>query len=57
MDSGELPPGYACDDGAALLFRGTEFTEVIASSTAARAYRVEPGRQAPIEPARIAKGF
>jgi dipeptidase E len=41
--SGELPPGYAADDGAALVFRGTELAEVVAELPAARGYRVERG--------------
>jgi peptidase E len=41
--SGELPPGYAADDGAALVFRGTELVEVVAERPEARAYRVERG--------------
>jgi peptidase E len=41
--SGELPPGYAADDGAALVFRGTELVEVVAERLEARAYRVERG--------------
>ena len=41
--SGELPPGYAADDGAALVFRGTELLEVVAERAGARAYRVERG--------------
>jgi peptidase E len=41
--SGALPPGYAADDGAALVFRGTELAEVVAERSEARAYRVERG--------------
>jgi len=40
---GVLPAGYAADDGAALVFRGTELAEVVASRPAARGYRVERG--------------
>jgi peptidase E len=40
---GALPDGYAADDGAALVFRGTELAEVVASRPAARAYRVTRG--------------
>jgi dipeptidase E len=39
---GELRPGWAADDGAALVFAGTELTEVVASRPQAAAYRVEP---------------
>ena len=41
--SGELPPGYAADDGAALVFRGTELLEVVSERPEARGYRVERG--------------
>jgi peptidase E len=37
---GALPDGYAADDGAALVFEGTELVEVVASRPTARAYRV-----------------
>lgn len=41
--TGELPDGYAADDGAALVFHGTGLAEVVASRPAARAYRVVRG--------------
>ena len=40
---GTLPAGYAADDGAALVFHGTELAEVVASRPDARGYRVERG--------------
>jgi dipeptidase E len=39
--SGELLPGYAASDGAALHFVGSELARVVASRPKARAYRVE----------------
>ena len=39
---GTLPPGYGVDDGAALIFQGRDLAEVVASTTEATAYRVEP---------------
>jgi dipeptidase E len=39
---GTLPPGYAIDDGAALVFRGSELVEVVASDPSAGAWRVKP---------------
>lgn len=39
--SGELPAGYAADDGVGLLFRGTEVAEVVAAMPESRAFRVE----------------
>jgi peptidase E len=40
---GVIPAGYAADDGAALVFRGTDLAEVVTSRPEARAYRVERG--------------
>jgi dipeptidase E len=39
---GQLPPGYAADDGAAVLFRGTRLAECVASHRDARVVRVTP---------------
>lgn len=38
---GELPEGWAADDGAALVFGGPELVEVVSSRASARGYRVE----------------
>jgi peptidase E len=38
---GELPPGYAADDGVGLLFRGTRLERAVSSRPGARAHRVE----------------
>lgn len=46
---GGFPAGYAADDAAALHFVGTELHEVVAWDTEAGAYRVEPGRETPLE--------
>ncbi len=48
VDDG-FAPGYAADDGAALHFVGTELQEVVASRPEARAYRVEPGAETPLD--------
>ena len=45
-----FPPGIAADDAVALHYVGTELHEVVAARTDARAYRVEPGNETPIEP-------
>jgi peptidase E len=45
-----FPPGYAADDDVALHFVGAELREVVATRAGARAYRVEPGAETPIEP-------
>jgi dipeptidase E len=41
--AGELPAGYAADDGVALVFRGTELAEIVSERPGARGYRVERG--------------
>ena len=38
---GELPDGYATDDGVGLLYRGTELVEVVSEEDGKAAYRVE----------------
>jgi peptidase E len=38
--SGAIPPGWAVDDGAALIFRETRLEEVVAARSTARAYAV-----------------
>lgn len=43
VGEGTLPPGYAVDDGAALVYEGTALQEVVTSRPAARALRVAPG--------------
>ena len=40
---GRLEPGYAADDGAALLFAGNRLHSCVASGPAARVLRVRPG--------------
>jgi len=39
---GELPTGYATDDGVGLVYRGTELAEVVSEEDGKAAYRVEP---------------
>lgn len=41
--SGDLPAGYATDDGAGVLYRGTEMVEALSEHPGARAYFVERG--------------
>ncbi len=56
---GTLPGGYGVDDGAALVFHGTELTEVVTSRPDARAYRVERSGEKAVEtplPARTLNG-
>ncbi|WP_392425569.1 Type 1 glutamine amidotransferase-like domain-containing protein [Barrientosiimonas humi] len=41
--SGELPAGYATDDGVGLLYRGTELVEAVSESDGKGAYEVRRG--------------
>jgi peptidase E len=55
---GTLPTAYATDDGAGLLYRGTELVEALAELPDAAAYRVERGAdgaavETRIEPRRL----
>jgi dipeptidase E len=43
VDTGELPPGLAAEDGVAFHFIGTQLAEAVAGRPDARAFRVEPG--------------
>ena len=48
--AGELAPGYAADDGAALLFEGAELVECVSSRAGARVLHVSPdGRGGVVE--------
>jgi peptidase E len=49
VQEGSLPPGYAADDGAALVFSGEDLTEVVTSRPNARAFRVERGAKEAVE--------
>ncbi len=40
---GTLPAGYATDDGAGVLYRGTEYVEAVTEQDGKHAYFVEPG--------------
>jgi peptidase E len=44
-----FPAGYAADDSAALHFVGRELREVVSSHDGPRGYRVEAGREIPLE--------
>ena len=45
-----FPPGIAADDAVGLHFVGAELHEVVSARADARAYRVEPGSETPLEP-------
>ena len=46
--SGAIPPGWAVDDGAGLIFRGTALDEVVTARPGARAYEVTAGDERPL---------
>jgi dipeptidase E len=46
---GELPAGYAADDGAAILFEGTAIADVVRSRRGVAAYRVRSRMNAAVE--------
>jgi len=50
---GELPDGWAADDGAGLVFAGTELVEVVTSRPQARAFRVERTRDSGVTETRL----
>lgn len=43
--TGALPAGFATDDGAGLVYRGTDLTEAVSDRTSGGAYLVEAGRE------------
>ena len=47
---GSLPVGIACDEAAAALYEGTHLAEVVATEPGARAFRVSPAGEEPLEP-------
>jgi dipeptidase E len=47
--SGVLPDGYACEDGTAVHFVGTELETAVSTSEEATAYRVSRGADGPVE--------
>ncbi|MCF6507007.1 peptidase E [Blastococcus sp. MG754426] len=56
---GTLPGGHATDDGAGLVYRGTDLVDVVSDRPGAAAYRVEPGPggtavETRLEPRRLA---
>ncbi len=60
MRAGKLPPGYAADDGAALVFAGSELAECVGSHAGARVIQVRPDGSGGIEervlPIRLLEG-
>jgi dipeptidase E len=48
VESGELPPGFAAEDGVGLHFVGADLAEAVAARADARAFHVEPGAETPL---------
>jgi dipeptidase E len=46
--AGQIPSGWAVDDGAALIFRDTELAEVVSARPGARACHVTPAGERPL---------
>jgi peptidase E len=53
VDDEGFPPGVAIDDGAAVLYRGTERAEVLSCRDGATAYDVAPGSETAFVPRRL----
>jgi dipeptidase E len=51
---GDLPPGYAADDGVALRFAGRELAEAVSERPGAVAYRVEADAETVLAPRLLA---
>ena len=49
IGSGEMKPGFACDNDAGIYFEGTEIRRVVATRAEARVYRVELENGAVVE--------
>ncbi len=49
IDGGELGPGWAADDGCAVVFEGTTKVDVVTSRPTATAYRVDDGVSGAVE--------
>jgi peptidase E len=54
--SGAIPPGFAVDDGVALVFRGAELEEVVSSRPGRRAVRVSVDGETELTPRLLARG-
>jgi dipeptidase E len=54
VGSGTIPPGWAVDDGAALIFRGTALREAVSARPRAHAYAVSAGGENRLDARQIA---
>jgi len=50
---GTLPPGYATDDGAGVLYRGTDFVEAVIERDSAAAYFVDVAEEVRLDTRRL----
>ena len=50
---GTLPPGYATDDGAGVLYRGTDFVEAVIERDSAAAYFVDAAEEVRLDTRRL----
>jgi dipeptidase E len=50
---GALPPGWAADDGVALVFEGTELREAVSERDGGRAFRVGTDGETPVDVRRL----
>jgi peptidase E len=50
---GALPAGYATDDGAGVLYRGTDFVEAVSERDGAAAYFVDVAEEIRLETRRL----
>lgn len=51
--SGELPPGYALDEGVGLVYQGTELVDAVAEREGQFAWRVEPNTNPGASPSAV----
>ena len=49
IGAGDIPPGYATDDGVGILYRGTEFVEAVSEVRGKGAYRVSRAGERAVE--------
>jgi hypothetical protein len=50
---GALPAGYATDDGAGVLYRGTDFVEAVSERDGAAAYFVDAAEEIRLDTRRL----
>lgn len=53
IGAGTLPPGYATDDGAGVLYRGIAFAQAVSECDGAAAYFVDAASEERLEPLRL----